>query len=118
MKIPLTPAQASRILNVASVTVYKWIEAGKLKAVSVKAGHSTRLHLDPDDVELKRIELEAESTRSYDADKPMDTQAKEWVDKYHGLLGKVPPLYTAFRKGEVTLEQMKAEASRRFDLLR
>lgn len=118
MKIPMTPSQAARALGVATVTIYKWIEAKKIPSTTVTAGHTTRIYIDPDDVEIKRAELETRSTR-IDLNTPqMGDSHAEWVRKYHDLIGTVPPLYGAFRSGRVTFEQMKAEAFRRFEAVK
>jgi excisionase family DNA binding protein len=118
MKIPMTPSQAAKSLGVATVTVYKWIEAKKIPSTTVTAGHSIRIYIDPDDVEIKRAELESQSVRIGENTPQMEETSAEWVKKYQDLIGKVPPLYGAFRSGKVTAEQMKAETFRRFDALK
>jgi excisionase family DNA binding protein len=118
MDIPMTPPQAAKKLGVAIVTVYKWIESGKLAATQVPVGSSKRIYIDPKDIDLKAVEL-AEAALRVDENTPRaDGQSMEWVRLYQDLIGKVPPLYVAFRNGKATLDQMKAEAARRFDLLR
>lgn len=117
MNIPMTPPQVAKQLGVATITVYKWIEAKKLPATSIKTGHSTRIYIDAADVEMKRIELESRNDRLDGANPPMAEPANEWVRQYQDLIGKIPPLYVPFRQGKVTFEQMKAEAVRRFEIL-
>lgn len=118
MEIPMTPHQVAKELGVASVTVYKWVESKKLKATITKAGHTTRIWIDPKDVELKRIEL-AQSDMRVDENTPRpDADAMAWVRRYSDLIGRYPALYVAFRNGKATFEQMKSEALARFDQLR
>lgn len=114
----MTPSQAAAALGVAPVTIYKWIEAKKLPAHAVQAGSQTRIYLSREAVELKRAELESERVRSYEQLPPADEVHMAWVMQFRDLLGKMPPLHLAFRRGTVTFEAMKAEAVRRFDALR
>jgi excisionase family DNA binding protein len=118
MQIPMTPPQVAKQLGVATVTVYKWIESKKLKAEAVKCGHTTRLYIDPNDVEIKRIELEENHLKVNEHTKRANESDMLWVRQYQDLIGKIPPLYLAWRNGRATFEQMKAEAHRRFDALR
>jgi excisionase family DNA binding protein len=118
MKLPITPPQAAAKLGVATVTIYKWIESGKLRAQSSPTGYSKRLYIDPDDVDTKRIELEEATLRHRD-DLPQKPQFEsKWVETYREILNAAPPLYFAYRHGKATFEQMKAEAMKRFDQLR
>lgn len=118
MNIPMTPSQAAKKLGVANVTIYKWIESKKLRATSVQTGHVSRIYIDPQDIEMKRIELEQSSMKANLDAPPMEQEAKQWVQRYQDLIGKVPALYMAFRQGKATFEQMKSDAIRRFDTLR
>ena len=118
MKLPITPPQAAKQLGVATVTIYKWIESGKLRAQSSPTGYSKRLYIDPADVEIKRLELEEANLR-YRDDLPQKPQFEsKWVARYREILNSAPALYTAYRHGKVSFEEMKAEALKRFDQLR
>lgn len=118
MNIPLSPSQAAQKLGVATITVYKWIVAGKIPAETVQAGTKTRIYLSPDAVELKRIELEQDHAKRREVLPKAADEVAEWVRQYQSLIGALPPLYVALRQGKVTLDQAKAEAARRFDALR
>ena len=118
MEIPMTPSQAAAVLGVAPVTIYKWIEAKKLPAHAVQAGSQTRIYLSREAVELKRAELESQKIHNYEDLQPAAEAHMKWVMLFRELMGKMPPLYLAFRRGAVTFEAMKAEAIRRFDALR
>lgn len=118
MDIPLTPSQAAAKLGIATITLYKWIESGKIAAESVPTGMKTRIYLSAEAVELKRIEMEQEREKRRTELPANGEEAAEWVRQYQSLLGALPPLYVALRQGKVTLDQVKAEAARRFDALR
>jgi excisionase family DNA binding protein len=118
MKLPITPPQAAAKLGVATVTIYKWIESGKLRAHSSPTGYSKRLYIDPDDVETKRIELEEATLRHRDNLPHKPESESKWVALYREILGSAPPLYVAYRHGRATFEEMKVEAMKRFDQLR
>jgi excisionase family DNA binding protein len=113
----MTPPQAARELGVATITIYKWVETKKLPATTVQTGHATRIYIDPEAVALKKAEIEALG-KGNDANVAIPHDQGEWVRLYQEQIGKVPPLYGAFRQGKITFEQMKGEAFRRFDLLR
>lgn len=115
MEIPLSPIQAAKELGVATVTVYKWTEAGLLAHEKVKHGHAWRIHIDPASVEAKRIEIDAKGKHGEAG--PMVASAEEYVKRYQTLIGTVPPLYGAFRQGRCTFPEMMAEVRRRFQAL-
>ena len=117
MDIPLTPSQAAARIGVATITIYKWIENGKIASQSVQAGTKKRIYLSQEAVELKRIEIAQDHEKRRELLPKSTDEVAEWVRQYQGLLGSLPPLYVALRQGKVTLQQVKEEARRRFDAL-
>jgi excisionase family DNA binding protein len=119
MDILLTPAQVASQLNVATVTVYKWIESNRISHEKVSAGHSVRIYITKEALELKRAELltnrKPGSTRGLPPCE--DKEPNEWIRNYEQLIGTKPPLYLAFKRNQCTLKQMVSEANRRFEFL-
>jgi excisionase family DNA binding protein len=116
MQIPYTPTQVAKIFGVAPITVYKWIESGKLASTSVKSGHSNRIYISQEAVDLKKAELD-NSCRDLTVFPPSPPEDMEWVKQYRDLLGRIPALYPSYRRGNSTFDQMKNEAIRRFKIL-
>lgn len=115
----LTPSQVASELNVATITVYKWIESNKIQHERVIAGHSSRIYITKETLELKRAELISNRKPGSPRGLPPceETEPNEWVRKYEQLIGAKPPLYLAFKRKQVTLDQMISEANRRFKVL-
>jgi excisionase family DNA binding protein len=115
----LTPSQVASQLNVATITVYKWIEANKIQHEKVMAGHSVRIYITREALELKRAELLTNRKHGSPRGLPPceEDEPNEWIKKYEQLIGAKPPLYLAFKRNQCTLEQMISEANRRFEFL-
>jgi len=116
MQIPHTPTQAAILLGVAPVTIYKWIETGKLAATTVRTGHVNRIYISQETIDLKRAELDY-SVRDLTVFPPSPAEEMAWVQKHRDLFGSLPAMYRAYRRGIATFEQMKNEAVRRSRLL-
>lgn len=110
----LTPSQISKELGVATITVYKWIEGGKLRAKSLEAGSQHRLVIDRPDFEAFKLQRQSEKIRPT-GDFQRTKEADEWVEKYRNLFNALPPGYLPFNRGLTTFDEMKAEAKKQVE---
>jgi excisionase family DNA binding protein len=111
----ISPAGAAIKLGVATITVYKWIEQGKLASTRIKAGSRERILIETRQVDLLLAANQARNHR--DVLPPPEDRARAWIEKYRTLIGFSPPLCAAYRLGKVSFEDMQQEARRIFSLL-
>jgi excisionase family DNA binding protein len=107
-----TPKQAAHALNVAVVTIYKWVDQGRIECIRIPAGFKPRIEIPQSAIDLMQSQLSG-GGRNVEGYKPATVDESAWVNQFRGLFGTTPPCFLAWKRGKVTFTEMKNETERR-----